>query len=377
MDFVPPFCPNRQCPTHLDLPESASPWYIHRGFRHTQVVGPVPKFQCRHCHTGFSSRTFSIDYWVHRTVDYHLVQDLLVGGSGLRQTSRTLKVSTRLIANRHLRLARQSMVLHSDAVDELCLTEPLVLDGFESFAYSQYYPNNLNLLVTSDSQFVLGMTATVLRRKGRMREDQKKKRSELEKEYRAPSNGILKSSKTLFRYGCHLSFASKKLPIEFRTDEKIEYSRAISQLRPYGEWLEEGLLVHHKTSSKAPRTLDNPLFAVNYLDRQLRKDLAEHVRETVRFARRIEHSLERAVIHLAHHNFRKQFRIRVLDRSLTHAEVAGLERQKIEELRESSLRDRAFGWRSNLEQWQRLVWNRETRVPVHPVTPLARHLQTA
>jgi hypothetical protein len=269
------------------------------------------------------------------------------------------------------------MVLHSDAVDELRLTEPLVLDGFESFAYSQYYPNNLNLLVTSDSQFVLGMTGTVLRRKGRMREDQKKKRSELEKEYRAPSNGILSSSKTLFRYGCHLSFASMKLPIEFRTDEKIEYSRAIRQLRPYGLWLEEGLLVHHRTSSKAPRTFDNPLFAVNYLDRQLRKDLAEHVRETVRFARRIEHSLERAVIHLAHHNFKKPFRTRVLDRELTHAEVAGLERQRIVELRESSLKDRAFGWRSNLEQWQRLVWNRETRVPVHPVTPLARHLQTA
>ena len=134
MDFVPPFCPNRHCPTHVESLDSASPWYIRRGFRVTQVAGLVPKFQCRHCRTGFSSRTFSIDYWVHRTVDYQLIQDLLVGGSGLRQTSRTLKVSTRLVANRHLRLARQSMVLHSDAVDDLCLTEPLVLDGFESFA---------------------------------------------------------------------------------------------------------------------------------------------------------------------------------------------------------------------------------------------------
>lgn len=377
MDFTPPFCPNRHCPTHLESIDSASPWYIRRGFRQTQVVGLVPRFQCRHCRTGFSSRTFSIDYWVHRSVDYRLIQDLLVGGSGLRQTSRTLKVSTRLVANRHLRLTRQSIVLHSDAVDDLRLTEPMVLDGFESFAYSQYYPNNLNLLVTSGSQFVLGMNATVLRRKGRMREDQKKKRAELEKDYRAPSNGILISSKALFRYGCNLSFGSRKLPIEFRTDEKKEYCRAIGQLKPYGQWQEEGLLIHSRTSSKAPRTFDNPLFAVNYLDRQLRKDLAEHVRETVRFARRIEHSLERAVIHLAHHNFRKQFRIRDKDRQLTHAEAAGLDRGRIEALRDCSFRDRAFGWRSNLEPWQRSVWNRETRVPVHPVTPLAKHLLTA
>ena len=377
MDFIPPFCPNRHCPTHREPLEGSPPWYIRRGFRLTQVVGAVPRFQCRYCRKGFSSRTFSVDYWVHRHLDYPLVQDLLVGGSGLRQSSRTLGVSPRLLANRHLRLARQSMVLHADALDDFRLAEPMVLDGFESFAYSQYYPNNLNLLTTSDSQFVLGMTATVLRRKGRMREDQKKKRSELEKEYRAPGNGILKSAKSLFRYGCHLSFGAGRLPIEFRTDEKKEYARAIRQLKPYGEWQEEGLLVHSTTSSKAPRTFDNPLFAANYLDRQLRKDLAEHVRETVRFARRIEHSLERLVIHLAHHNFRKKFRSRLADDQLTHAEVAGLDRKRIVELREQWTTDRALGWRSNLEDWQVSVWMRRVGVPVHRVTPLARHLLTA
>ena len=377
MVTVPPFCPNRSCQTHTESVDSTQPWFIRRGFRTTKAFGQVPKFQCRHCRTGFSSQTFSIDYWAHRPISYQLVQNLLVGGSGTRQAGRTLGVSTRLLANRHLRLARTAMALHADSLDEFTLTEPLVLDGFESFAFSQYYPNNLNLLVAGDSQFVLGMTGTVLRRKGRMTKVQKIRRGELERAWKAPSNGIFQSCKKLFQYGCHLSFGSRRLPIEFRTDEKQEYGRAIGQLEPYGAWLEQGLVTHSTTSSKQARTLTNPLFPVNYLDRQLRKDLAEHVRESVRFARRIEHSLERAVIHLAHHNFRKKFRTKGRDELLTHAEVAGLERKRTLELREKEFTDRAFGWRLNLESWQRSIWNREVGVPVHPVTPLPRHLLTA
>jgi len=161
------------------------------------------------------------------------------------------------------------------------------------------------------------------------------------------------------------------------TDEKKEYGWALERLPVYSGWREEELLVHSTTSSKAPRTIESPLFAVNYLDRQLRKDLAEHVRETVRFARRIEHSLERAAIHIAHHNYFKGFRSRSRDPGLTHAQKAGLDRREVFEQREQSLRERAFGWRVDLEEWQQQLWRRETRVPVHPVTPLARHLLTA
>ena len=38
-------------------------------------------------------------------------------------------------------------------------------------------------------------------------------------------------------------------------------------------------------SGKAARTKNNRLFAVNYLDREIRKDNASHVRETVQFSR--------------------------------------------------------------------------------------------
>ena len=377
MDFTPPFCPNRDCPSHENPALCTSDWFRHAGSRPTKVVGPVPRFRCRLCGKGFSSRTFDIDYWTHRIVSYRRIQNLLVGGSGIRQACRTLGVSTRLLANRHLRLSRQAIVLHSQALEDFRLQEALVFDGFESFAYSQYHPNNIHLLVTSGSQFVLGMHGAPLRRKGRMTEKQKLRRAEIEETWKAPPNAIYKSCKGLLRWGCDVAFESRHLPLSIITDEKREYAFALSKLRPYGDWREAGVLVHTQVSSKAPRTLNNPLFPVNYLDRQLRKDMAEHVRETVRFARRLEHSLERTMVHLMHHNYFKVFRSRSKDPGMTHAQKAGLDRERVKELRCRSLKDRAFGWRVRLEDWQVDLWKRRTKVPIHPVTPLAGHLMTA
>ena len=377
MSFLPPFCPNRDCASHRESAVSPLPWFIRKGFRTTRVVGPVQRFECRLCGRGFSSRTFDIDYWVHRPIDYRLVQNLLVGGSGIRQSCRLLGVSTRLLANRHSRLARQALALHSECLEDFRLAEPLVLDGFESFAYSQYHPNNLNLLVAAESQLMLGFNAAVLRRKGRMTEAQKRRREVLERSHKAPPNAIYKSCRELLDYGCKLAFGSGCLPIRIVSDQKKEYRWALEALRPFGSWIAEGLVEHTSVSSKEPRTLDNPLFPVNYLDRQLRKDLAEHVRETVRFARRLENSLERAMVHLGHHNYFKAFRSRWADQATTHAERAGIDRDTVFGLREQSLKRRALGWRVDLEAWQRDLWGRGTGIPVHKVTPLARHLLTA
>ena len=377
MSFIPPFCPNKHCPTHQESGPLPPNWFVRKGFRPTLVVGAVPRFLCRLCGRGFSSRTFDIDYWVHRSVDYRLVQNLLVGGSGIRQSCRLLGVSCRLLANRHSRLARQALALHSQCMEDFRLAEPLVLDGFESFAHSQYHPNNLNLLVTSESQLVLGLNAAVLRRKGRMTDAQKRRRAVLEREYKAPGNAIYRSSSQLLDYGCKLAFGSGCLPIRIASDQKKEYRWALERLRPFGAWLAEGLVEHTAIPSTAPRTLANPLFPVNYLDRQLRKDLAEHVREGVRFARRLESSLERAMVHLGHHNYFKAFRSRWADQSVTHAQRAGMDKDTVVRLREASLKWRALGWRVDLEGWQRDLWRRTAGVPVHKVTPLARHLMTA
>ena len=79
--------------------------------------------------------------------------------------------------------------------------------------------------------------------------------------------------------------------------------------------------------STAPRHLLNPLFAVNYYDRELRKDVAAFRRESTCFTRNVANGLSRFVCHMAYHNYQKPYRVEPaqIDGSV-HAEVAGIDR---------------------------------------------------
>jgi len=66
---------------------------------------------------------------------------------------------------------------------------------------------------------------------------------------------------------------------------------------------------------------------VNYLDREIRKNSAAHVRETVRADREVTMTMSRMAITLGFHTFRKPFRIdnRTNQKDvMTHAERANL-----------------------------------------------------
>jgi len=69
-------------------------------------------------------------------------------------------------------------------------------------------------------------------------------------------------------------------------------------------------LIHRRCSSTAPRTVSNDLFSVNYLDRQILKDLAEHTRQTVQFARNAVNQMERLAVYRAYHNYFKPISMR-------------------------------------------------------------------
>ncbi|GAB1484341.1 hypothetical protein MASR2M78_31590 [Treponema sp.] len=86
--------------------------------------------------------------------------------------------------NRLERLGRNAIFMQSKLMESLAFKEDLVADGFESFTKSQYHPCNINILVGKKSQFLYEATYTTLRRKGRMTEQQKKKRELIEAKYR-------------------------------------------------------------------------------------------------------------------------------------------------------------------------------------------------
>jgi len=124
-------------------------------------------------------------------------------------------------------------------------------------------------------------------------------------------------------------------PAVLITDEKPDYAWALNRHR-------SRFCLHHLTvNSKAPRTLHNPLFASNYLERELRKDLADHRRETVCFPRNVANMLNRLVVYLGWHNYEKPFRIGHSIES-THAAHAGIKESAICQARHTSFHERAF-----------------------------------
>ena len=100
---------------------------------------------------------------------------------------------------------------------------------------------------------------------------------------------------------------------------------------------------HIKVSSKLVRDKNNPLFSANYWDRELRKDLANFVRESTRYGRNIDDLMNRVEIYSVWHNYGKNYRVKKsCEDTRYHGEVAGIERDRIEDTFTGYYRDRHF-----------------------------------
>ncbi len=102
-----------------------------------------------------------------------------VGGMAIRQIARDLRVGPSTV-DRHLsRIARHCMLFHCLIMQDSPPVSEIVIDGFESFEYSQYYPIHHHVAVDKNTDFLLYFTDSELRRKGRMTLAQKRRRQEL------------------------------------------------------------------------------------------------------------------------------------------------------------------------------------------------------
>lgn len=372
----PPFCPHKGCACHVDpiSPQAASlsrrKWFKRNGSYWTMVRGSVTRFKCLVCNRGFSEQTFSLDYYVKRIIDYKQIERSLISCASVRTTSRSIGCSCDSLTNRASRLSRQCISAHARLVPSFKLTEDLAADGFQSFVVNQYFPNNIHLLVGSSSQFVCFCDHVTLRRSGRMTEFQKRKRAALECLFRPCPQAIRLSFAELLTHLHSRLLAGSRRPLHLHTDEKTDYQRALKANHELSEAISRGEFAHRQTSSRAPRTRSNPLFPVNYIDRELRKDLAEHVRQTVRFARNVNHCMERLSIYLLHHNVSKRYRINdPVACERTHAEQAGAGKQAIAQaILELSSRRRFLSFH-HLEPAQLRSWKRAYHTPLHEVAP--------
>ncbi|MBK8233204.1 MAG: IS1 family transposase [Candidatus Eisenbacteria bacterium] len=303
-DFTPPFCANRLCRFHL---EAGPEWRWKRNGIYTRRSDgrQFQLFLCLACRRGFSTRAFCTDYWLRRRDLPAKIADLVSNGTGLRQAARCLKVSHATIGRHVARLGRHCMLFHLERTRDLVIEEAVVVDGFESFEYSQYFPFHLNLAAGQCSWFLYDFTDSPLRRKGRMTAEQKTQREALETELGRPDpRAVEKGMTDLLKSLCRHVPADGRL--ELASDQHQAYPRAVRQVRLEQKTRAE--ILHEVTSSKEARTFQNPLFAANLTDLLLRHSHANHRRETIAFSKRRMEAISRASIFQVWRNFVKRRR---------------------------------------------------------------------
>jgi len=99
------------------------------------------------------------------------------------------------------------------------------------------------------------------------------------------------------------------------------------------------------------------------MDRQFRKDIAEHVTKSICFAKNVNNQMERMHIYQFYHNYIKKNRVRE-KRYLTHSTLAGIPNS----LRKSYLNlfftERVFVSHLNLDRAEVACWNRGYVTPL-------------
>ena len=360
-----PHCTNPRCPFfHHDNPDDSS-WRRDFGSYETKAFGTVPRYQCKLCGKTFSTQSFSLDYWVHKPVDYLPLIISLVSTSGQGNMSRFTSLRYEVIQNRCERLCRLFLSLHAHLRSLFTPEEPFALDGFESFSRSHYFPNNINLLVGADSEFIYGMSFSQLRRKGRMSEKQKLHREVLEARFgKARANEVEMGTASLINDLCTLLRSNKIETAVLRTDEHKAYPRALKRVEG-----SEELITHEQYSSRAPRGMHNPLFSVNYVDRQVRKDQANHVRESVQFARCPAAMMVRLTIYQIYHNYLMPRRVRAQRKGdwETRGELMGLKAETVLQCLKRVWGRRVFLNKSSLWEAERMTWLLEWRNSMIPM----------
>jgi hypothetical protein len=306
--WTPPFCPNPGCKYHCG--GTTWKWILFGTFARKHCLpAEIQRYRCLHCKRTFSTQTFDTSYWLHKPSYLPQIFLRIQACSCLRQIAFEYKLSPSTLQRHISRLGRHCLLYQHQ--HQPAIMEPLVLDGFESFEYSQFCPFHFNVLVGKNTHFFYQFTEAPLRRKGSMTPAQKRKRKKLEEKLGRPDpKAIEKNVAELLR------LATKGVGrIELYSDDHPAYPRAFKSLPDLK-------IEHHVTSGKARRTTRNPLFPVNLLDLLIRHGGSNHKRETIAFSKRRQAAIERQAAMQVWRNFMRPFSVKKRDR--TPAQRAGV-----------------------------------------------------
>ncbi|NUM87565.1 MAG: hypothetical protein HUU37_00035 [Bdellovibrionales bacterium] len=296
--FRPPFCPNSRCEWHHPERHQGAARFQRYGTRRIRRFPyATTRFLCVSCGITFTQSRFELHYrqkiWGLNWRIFYL--DSI--GASKCEIARHVEHSEKLVRMRLIKMARQGLLIHAQRIQCLPIREPIVYDGLENFAFSQYDPNNLNHAVGKNSLFTYDFNLCPLNRKGRMSPRQKRRKAALEEKYGKYPKDAIRTSTTKI-----LKRLLKKLPR--KTPELCLFSDRHYQYRKAVEFDLPKKRIHHVTvSSKIARNYANPLFAVNNVDMQARHTRAAFRRETIAFAKHSVAMLESFVLYALHRNY--------------------------------------------------------------------------
>ncbi len=280
-----------------------------------------------------------------------------VGGMANRQIARDLKVNPGTV-DRHLqRMARHCLLFHTKQMENSLPPKEIVVDGFETFELSQYYPFHHHVAVEKDTDFFIYFTDSELRRKGRKTSVQKKRMQVLETQHGRPDpQAIRKDMQHLLDVVLH-----GQLSALVHSDDHKSYLRAIRNT--------DCEIDHVITPGKDHRDKNNRLWEVNLLDLLIRHCGANHKRETISFSKRRQSSSERLAIFLVWRNYIKRRREKERA-SPSPAMVRGLFDRRLEV--DEVLSERIF--RNHIELPQRWAEYYDRKVTTRSLVKNCEHL---
>ncbi|MBU8870315.1 MAG: hypothetical protein KOO60_05505 [Gemmatimonadales bacterium] len=337
----PPFCPNANCKFHKSLLDD---WcYIKFStYLRKSDNRRIQRYRCLSCKRTFSTQTFSTTYWQKiRGVDAKIFTKT-IGGMANRQIARDLGIDPTTVNHKLERLGRHCLLYFTQIMMKAPPSRKIVFDGFETFELSQFFPFHHNVAVEKDTDLILFFNDSELRRKGRMTDHQKRRRTELEHKFGRPNPRAIEIAVAEL-----LSVVIRdEEPVEMFTDDHPQYRIPI---RSYGDQIK-----HFVTSSRDHRDRQNSLWEVNLFDFVLRHSSANHKRETIAWSKRRQSSTDRLAIFVVWRNFMKGRREKDR-RSPTPAEARGLlaRRLKVEDV----LSERLFPGHYEIPvSWQAYYW---------------------
>ena len=336
----PPFCPNSACRFHAD-PRG---WRFKKKGFFLRATAPhhVQRYRCSQCLRSFSSQTFALTYWLRRPDLPRRILLRLLSCSAYRQIARDLGVSPTTVLRQVERLGRHCLLFHERLRPKHALRESLVVDGFETFEFSQYTPVHFHTAVGANSHYVYGFTDSELRRKGRMTKEQQQRRTQLELHFGRPdSRSIEREMAALVDLVAPAGGA-----VTIHSNDHPAYPRAFARLRDRD-------ITHVTTRSTVARTPHNCLFPVNLLDLLIRHSSANHKRETIAFSKRRQSAAERLFVLVVWRNYLKSFSER--KRDATPAQRLGVLERRLEV--DDVLATRLFPKRIGLpDRWALYYW---------------------